>query len=122
MDILVGSKDPILRRHLAALLGNSMGRVETTSRSGQVLVEALDHDFDLVILDTFLEGLEGQEILGILRQVRPRVPILFLHRAEEVLVVPERTGRTGILARSADDAELMKAVDRLCAFQQGSAV
>ena len=111
----VGSRDLRLRRHIGYALNGLGARIVTTGKSSVLLVEVLDHDFDLVILDTDIEGMNGQETLGILRQMRPRLPVLFLHRAEDDVTeaVREGGGRIGTLARNADEGALMKAVERL---------
>ena len=115
MDVLAGSRDPILRRRIAYVLGGWQGRIVTTGKSGLVLIEALDHDFDLIILDTCLDGMGGRETLDILRQVRPRLPVLFLHRAEDDIsdAVQKGGGRVGALVRTADEVELVRAAEEL---------
>ena len=111
MDVLVGGRDPALRRHIAYALGGR-GRIVTTGKSASLLIDAIDEDFDLIILDTDLEGMDGMETLEILRQIRPRVPILFLHRAEDDVDEMRRGGgRVGAIVRTADDAALVRAVD-----------
>jgi DNA-binding response OmpR family regulator len=115
MDILIGSRDAVLRRRTASSIGETGDRVVTTSKSGKVLVEALDRDFGLIIIDTFVQGLDGRETLTILRQVRPRATVLYLHRSEEDVSNLESSGggRLGTLVRTAGKSELIAKVKKL---------
>ena len=115
VDVLAGSKDVRLRRHVGYALKGLNGRIVTTGKSSVLLVEVLDHDFDLVILDSEMEGMDGRETVSILRQMRPRMPVLFLHRAEEDVSarITEGGGRIGALVRNADEGALIRAAERI---------
>ena len=117
MNVLAGSEDVTLRRNIAYALNSSGSRVVTTGKSSALLVEVLDQDFDLVILDTEMEGMDGQETFQILRQVRPKAPVLFLHWEGEDVSNGVRTeeGRVGTLKRAATGAKLIRAVEALAA-------
>ena len=88
---------------------------DIAGKSSVFLVEVLDHDFDLVILDTEMDGVDGREMLGFLRQMRPKLPVLFLHRAEDGVsdVVQKGGGPVGVLVRTVDEATVMRAAERL---------
>ncbi len=115
MDILIGSRDASFRRQTAAALGDICDRTVTTEKSGSILVEALDRDFDLVIIDTHLEGLDGRETLTILRQMRPRARVLYLHRTDEDIedLAHSGGGRVCAPVRTSESAALIQAVKEL---------
>ena len=113
MDILAGSRDVSLRRMIGHALKGAGNRVETTAKSSVLLVEILDRDFDLVILDTDLEGIDGQETFRLLRQMRPKIPMVFLHRKTEDLtsIAGAGEGSVVLLDRTAGEAALVRAVE-----------
>lgn len=50
----------------------------TTACSGQEgLIKAKDIDFDLVITDFKMPGMNGREVLDILKETKPNLPIVF---------------------------------------------
>ena len=115
MDIMAGSKDARLRRKIGYVLNRLASRTVTTGKSSAVLVGVLDRDFDLVVLDTDLEGMNGQETFRILRRIRPKLPVIFLHRNGEDLsdVLQRGDTRTAVMARSADRIVLYRAVEEM---------
>ncbi len=78
MKVIIASSDSALRRSLSDLLANATDEVRTTPRSGDLIRWVLDGDFDLVIVDVELAGMDGVETLSILKQVRPKVPVIML--------------------------------------------
>ena len=115
MDIMIGSRDAVLRRQTASSIGESGDRIVTTGKSGKILVDALDRDFGLIIIDTYVEGMDGRETLAILKQVRPRATVLYLHRSDEDVedLVSSSDGRLGTLVRTAGKSEMIEVVKRL---------
>ncbi len=78
MNIIVASSDSVVRRSLADLLGAASNQVRTTPKSGELIRWALDGDFNVFVLDVDLVGMDGLETLSILKQVRPKVPVIML--------------------------------------------
>ncbi len=115
MNVLVGSKEITLRRNIAYAVNGLGGRVVTTGKSSLFLVEVLEQDFDLAILDTEMEGMDGQETFRILRQMRPKLPLLYLYRENEDLSdrVQAVDRQVVTLKRIATETELVQAVETL---------
>ena len=78
MNIIVASSDSTLRRSLADLLSGSSTQVRTTPKSGELICWVLDSEVDLIVADVDLVGMDGAETLPILRQIRPKAPIIML--------------------------------------------
>lgn len=76
MKLIIASNDSSLRRSLADLLADASDEVRTTPKSGDLIRWALDGDFGPILLDVDLAGMDGLETLSILKQVRPKVPII----------------------------------------------
>ena len=78
MNIIVASNDDTLRRSLADLLTGPSDSVEMTPKSSDLIRWVLDKDFDVIVVDVELLGMDGVESLPILKQVRPKVPIVMI--------------------------------------------
>lgn len=78
MNIIVASNDGVLRRSLADLLESPSNHVQTTSKSSELIQWVLDGNFDVVVDDDDLVGMGGVEALPILKQIRPKLPIIVL--------------------------------------------
>ena len=63
---------------MADLLTGPSHNVEATPKSSDLIRLALDRDFDLMVVDVDLLGMDGVESLAILKQVRPKVPIIMI--------------------------------------------
>jgi DNA-binding response OmpR family regulator len=81
----------------------------------QALLEFQKHSFDLIILDWMLPGLQGDEIMLRLRQVRRNLPIIVL-TARDTAIDKDRMLKSGadvFLAKPVDFHELMTHVREL---------
>lgn len=84
MDLLIGSRDDSTRRRIGNTFRLLVRRLVTTGRGGRMLVHALDEEYDLVIIDgAGLDGLSGTEAVQVLRQIRPRLPVLYMSLSDE---------------------------------------
>lgn len=86
MHILVVEDDPrivsFIQKGLAA-----EGYATSTALDGTTAVELLSRDaadFDLVLLDLGLPGLSGEEVLAMVRNRAPRLPVIILTARAEV--------------------------------------
>jgi two-component system response regulator PfeR len=75
--LLVIEDDPVLAADLQRYFGDRHHRVALCHDGDAGLRQARDGDFDLVLLDILLPGLNGLELLGELRRVSP-VPVILL--------------------------------------------
>jgi len=83
MRILLVEDDAMLAETVARALRQSAHTVETAARGDQA-DELLQHgDYDLVLLDAGLPGIDGFEVLRRLRRRRNAVPVLILTARDE---------------------------------------
>lgn len=76
--ILIVDDDALMRRSLAASLGQTGYSVETAA-SGESAVEAIRRKTpDLVLLDVGLPGMDGMETLRTLRRDEPNLPVILV--------------------------------------------
>lgn len=122
MNIIVASRDEGLRRSLARLLDSPSNHVQTTSRSSELIqwvqdgnfdVEwVLDGNFDVVIVDDDLAGMGGVETLPLLKQIRPKLPIIMLSSGTSI-EVGRRIAEVGVFyhfVKPVDLSDLMHVV------------
>src|SRR6267142_781649 len=84
MRILIVEDDPSLASGLARILEAEGYAVDVTSRGEQAVEAARQEQFDLVILDIGLPGIDGFEALRRLRGAEYRVPVLVLTARDTV--------------------------------------
>lgn len=112
MNIIVASSDGALRRSLADLLSSPSNQVWTTPKSSELIRWILDEDFDVIVADVDLVGMDGMEALPILKQLRPKVPIIMLS-ADASVEVSRRIAEEGVFyhfVKPVDPSDLMQVV------------
>ena len=111
--LLVVDDEPRIARFISRAL-ESQGHVVETARTGEdALVRAADHDFDLVILDLLLPGIDGHAVLRELLVQDPGTRVLVLSAVGDVesRVQCLRSGAVDYLAKPFAVAELLARVD-----------
>jgi two-component system, NarL family, invasion response regulator UvrY len=83
------------------------------ARSGAEAVELVrKQPWDIAVLDISLGGRSGLEVLGELKQLRPRMPVLILtmHAEEQYAVRAFKAGASGYINKASSGEELRKAI------------
>ena len=81
--------------------------------------EALDliskQDWDMIILDIFLPGRSGLEVLKDINQNKPKLPVLVhsMHSEEAFAIRAFKSGASGYMSKSELPEQLVKAVNQL---------
>lgn len=83
MRVLVIEDEPDLRRALVQSLGEAGFAVDQAGDGPLGLSKALDWDYDAVVLDLMLPGLDGWQVLSRLRAVK-KTPVLILTARDAV--------------------------------------
>jgi len=114
--VLLADANPASRPHIAALLTSHGYRVVETTTVEETLAAAHD-GIEAILLDTSLDGMNGWEILPLLRRLRPdaRIPIVLLSvdRRQDPDALP--AGAEGWVAnRLSEDALLGELARVLC--------
>lgn len=110
--ILVIEDEPTLARLLSYNLTQEGYETKVADHGGEGLQEALQHAYDLIILDIMLPGLNGFEILTKLRQKGARTPVIILtaRNAEEEVVQGLKCGADDYITKPFGVAELLARV------------
>lgn len=84
MRILLVEDEPGIARTVARGLERERFQVEVYDNGAKALERALEADFDLILLDLMLPGMDGRQVCASLRERHNRVPILMLTALGEV--------------------------------------
>ena len=76
--ILVAEDETDLRNFLVDELTSQRFGVTAVSNGADAVVAAAEERFDLYLLDMFMPGLDGIQVIRILRKLTPGIPILGL--------------------------------------------
>ncbi len=119
IKILIADDHPAVRRGLKQILEESGDVVVTAEAENgtEALKKARSGDFDLVLLDIFMPGRSGLEILGELKTERPdlKVLVLSMYPEEDYALAAIRQGASGYLTKGSAPEELVSAVRKVCA-------
>ena len=82
----------ILKPHIYFL--EQKGYEVTTVTNGQDAIEMSNNkEFDLIILDENMPGLNGIETLSIIKEQRPDIPVVMITKSEEENIMEQAIGR-----------------------------
>jgi two-component system, NarL family, invasion response regulator UvrY len=119
MRILLADDHTLLRQGLKQILAEEFPRAEfgEVGTTSQTLESVRHADWDILILDVFLPGRSGLEVLEELRHRRAHLPVLVLSSApeEQMAVRVLRAGASGYLNKQAAAESLVQAVKKILA-------
>ena len=120
--ILVVDDEPTIRFYLREVLVRD-GYQVVTAESGEAALEWIERDtFDLVLLDLRMSGIDGLQVLQILRQQCPETSVIMLtaHASLESAVEALRHGAHDYLFKPCKTVELRESVHRGLAKTQNA--
>ena len=115
MKLLLVEDSEALRRPVVKALKASGFAVDATGDGQEGLWLALEHDYDVIILDIMLPGLDGREVLKRLREANNQSPVLFLTAKDSIedRVSGLRLGADDYLVKSFAIEELIARIEAL---------
>ena len=121
--VLVIEDEPTLSRLLSYNLTQEGYDTTVVEHSTEGLQTALQHKFDLIILDIMLPGMNGFEILNRLHQNGVRTPVIILtaRNAEEEVVQGLKHGADDYITKPFGVAELLARVSAVLRRTQNEA-
>jgi DNA-binding NarL/FixJ family response regulator len=115
--VLIADDHPVVRRGLKEILVHHLKDVVCgeAENAQQVLAEVRRHSWDLLILDITMPGRSGYDILGDLKQLQPKLPILVvsMHPEQQYAKRALTAGARGYLKKESAPEELIQAVSKL---------
>ena len=119
MKILIADDHAVLRKGLRQILAEEfpeaqIGEATTTPETLELLSR---ERWDVLVLDIFMPGRTGLEVLRDVRQQQPKLPVLVLSSApeEQLAVRVLKAGAKGYLNKQAAPEELVNALRKILA-------
>jgi two-component system invasion response regulator UvrY len=115
--IIVADDHPIVRAGLREIIARERDMsIAAEAQTSQEVFEALArHPADVLILDVMMPGRGGMEVVKLLRQERPELPVLILSvfPEDQLAVRALRAGAAGYLTKDSATAELVGAIRKV---------
>ncbi len=115
--IIIADDHPIVRAGMKQILAESPDMVVAGEvECGEDLVRAVTGgDYDVVLLDITMPGMDGLEALKQLKTLKPGLPVLVLsiHAEDQFALRTLKAGAAGYLNKSSAPEELIKAIRRV---------
>jgi two-component system invasion response regulator UvrY len=117
LKILIADDHPVVRRGLKQIIAEIPGAViaDEATNGWEVLSKVRAGDYDVVLLDITMPGMDGIDVLTQLKCEKPRLPILVLsmHPEEQFAVRALRAGASGYLTKESAPDELATAIQKV---------
>lgn len=78
IKILLAEDEPDVRQFLKDELSDNGFKVTAVANGGEAVVAAVDDSYDLYLLDMMMPGLNGIQVIQVLRKVTPGIPVIGL--------------------------------------------
>ena len=119
INILIADDHAILRRGLIDILSQDLysAHCGEAENAQQVMLQAQNHSWDLVILDVSMPGRSGIDVLADLKRMHPKLPVLVLsmHAEDQYGKRVLKAGASGYMNKDSAPEELLKAVRKVLA-------
>jgi two-component system invasion response regulator UvrY len=114
IEILIADDHAVVREGLKQIISetNDMTIAGEAVDGHEALNKALSNDYDVVVLDITLPGINGLDVLKQIKALKPRLPILVLsvHSEEQYAVRVLKAGAAGYLTKESASQELVQAI------------
>jgi DNA-binding NarL/FixJ family response regulator len=118
-DVLIADDHAIIRDGLRKILADTDDLVvQGEAANGNALLEQVRaRDWSLLVLDISMPGRNGLELVKMVKNLRPKLPILIfsMHPEEQYAVRAIRAGASGYLSKEGDSELLLPAMRRVVA-------
>jgi two-component system, NarL family, invasion response regulator UvrY len=119
IKILIADDHPIVRKGMINIISDEqdMKVVCEASNGSQVMDLIKTNDVDLVILDISMPGKSGLEVLDMLKNVLPELPVLILSALSEEIYASKslKAGASGFINKETAPEELITAIRKILA-------
>jgi CheY-like chemotaxis protein len=78
VKLLLADDDADMRDFLKDELTNAGFTVTTVGNGADAIVKAAEQPFDMILLDMLMPGLDGIQVIRVLRKITPSIPIIGL--------------------------------------------
>ncbi len=114
LNVIIADDHQVIREGIKRIINSEIDmKVIAEVETGEALLSAISNeDYDIVILDVGLPGRSGIEILGDLRKLQPKLPVLIfsMQPEERIAIRAIKAGANAYLSKDTPSKELLTAI------------
>lgn len=111
--ILIIDDDQLVRSLFKQILEERGHTVVTASTSAEGIQHVKERDFDLVFLDLKMPGMDGAELFGQIRTIKPKLPVTIItsYPESDMMTRALAQGPFGVMNKPFGESEIVSVVD-----------
>lgn len=117
LRVLLADDHAIIRDGLKQILADTddLAVCGEAANGNEALQQVREHDWDVVVLDISMPGRSGLDLIRLIHDEKPKLPILILsmHHEEQYAVRTLQAGAAGYLTKESDADLLVRAIRRV---------
>lgn len=114
INIIIADDHPIVRAGLKQIImeDNSIIVAGEASKGSELLHQVRQRDYDVILLDLTMPGMDGMDVLKQLKIEKPHIPVIILtiHPESQYALRILKAGASGYLTKDSASDELIKAI------------
>lgn len=117
IDVIIADDHPIVRAGLKQMImeDNFIRVAAEASKGSDLLDQVRRKDYDVILLDLTMPGMDGIDVLKQLKIEKPHIPVIILtiHPESQYALRILKAGASGYLTKASAPDELIKAIRRV---------